>query len=105
LHILKSENLILHSSAHKQGINAFVFGELMLHRISCSVDSTCTVLSDNREVGVVIDTPKSSNNHHNQVTFAVKLGIALNSASALERETPVYFFVFHAMREPPRNPQ
>jgi hypothetical protein len=63
------------------------------------------VLSDNREVGVVTDTPKSSNNHYNQVTSAVKLAIALNSASALEREMVVCFFVFHAMREPARNIQ
>jgi hypothetical protein len=42
-HILKSENLILHSSAHKEGINTDVFGDLMLHRISRNADSTCTV--------------------------------------------------------------
>jgi hypothetical protein len=42
-HILKSENLILHSSAHKGGINTYVFGELMLHRILRNADSTCTV--------------------------------------------------------------
>jgi hypothetical protein len=42
-YILKSENLILHSSAHKEGINTYVFGELMLHRISRNADSTCTV--------------------------------------------------------------
>jgi hypothetical protein len=42
-HILKSEDLILHSSAHKEGINTYVFGELMLHRISRNADSTCTV--------------------------------------------------------------
>jgi hypothetical protein len=53
----------------------------------------------------VTDTPKSSNNHRNQVTSAVKLAIALNSASVLKRETAVYFFVFHAMREQPRNTQ
>jgi hypothetical protein len=63
------------------------------------------VLSDNREVGVVTDTPNSSNNHHNPVTLVVKLVIDLRSASALGRETAVYFFVFHAMREPPRNTQ
>jgi hypothetical protein len=42
-HILKSENLILHSSAHKESINTYVFGELMLHRISRNADSICTV--------------------------------------------------------------
>jgi hypothetical protein len=42
-HILKSENRILHNSAHKGGINTYVFGELMLHRISRNADSTCTV--------------------------------------------------------------
>jgi hypothetical protein len=42
-HILKSENLILHSSAHKEGINTYVFGELMLHQISRIADGTCTV--------------------------------------------------------------
>jgi hypothetical protein len=42
-HILKSEDLILHSSAYKEGINTYVFGELMLHWISRNADSTCTV--------------------------------------------------------------
>jgi hypothetical protein len=41
--ILKSENLFLHSSAHKGGINTYVFGEFMLYWVSCNADSTCTV--------------------------------------------------------------
>jgi hypothetical protein len=52
------------------------------------------VLSDKSEVGVVTNTPKSSNNHHNQVTSAVKLAIAVNSASALEQDMAVCFFIF-----------
>jgi hypothetical protein len=43
IHILKSENLITYSSAHKGGINTYVLGELMLHRITCNADSTCIV--------------------------------------------------------------
>jgi len=50
-------------------------------------------------------TPKSSNNHHSQVTSAITRVIALNSSSALERETATYFLVFQAMREPPRKTQ
>jgi hypothetical protein len=42
-HILKSENLIMHSSAHKEGINTYVFSELMFHQITRNADSTCTV--------------------------------------------------------------
>jgi hypothetical protein len=72
---------------------------VMLHWISRNDDSICTVWQD----GSRCHTLKFSNNHRNQVTSAVKLAIALNSASAFERETAVYFFVFHAMREPPRN--
>jgi hypothetical protein len=63
------------------------------------------VLSDKRVVGVVTETPKSSSSHHNQVTSAVRRAIALNSASALEREPAVCFFVFQAMREPPKKTQ
>jgi hypothetical protein len=58
-------------------------------------------LSEKRKVGIVTDTPKSCNNQRNQVTFVIKLAIALNSASSLKRETTVYFIVFHAVREPP----
>jgi hypothetical protein len=42
-HVLKSENLILDSSAHKGGINTYVFGELMFYLISRNADSTCIV--------------------------------------------------------------
>jgi hypothetical protein len=39
-HIMKSENLVLGSNAYEGDINTYVFGELMLHRISRNADST-----------------------------------------------------------------
>jgi hypothetical protein len=45
-HVPKSEDLILHSSAHKEGINTYVFGELMLHRISRNADSEKDLTGD-----------------------------------------------------------
>jgi hypothetical protein len=58
------------------------------------------VLSDKRGVDIQTETPKSSSNHHNQVTSAVTRSISRNSTSALERETAAYFLV---TREPPEN--
>jgi hypothetical protein len=97
---MKSNNLILHTSTHKRSINTNMLSKLMLHR-ACAI-LIAPVLSDKKVVGVVTGTPKSFNNHRNQVTYAVKRAIACNSASALERETTVCFFDFQAMREPPR---
>ena len=62
-----------------------------------------TVPSDKRVVGILTETPKSYNNHRNQVTSIAKR--ARKSASALEHDTAVCFFVFQAMREPPRKTQ
>jgi hypothetical protein len=80
-----------------------MLGKLMLYRIMCNTDSTCTVRQN--WSGVVTETPKSASNHRNQVTSAVNKAIARNSASTLERETAVYFFIFQAMSKPPRNTQ
>jgi hypothetical protein len=63
------------------------------------------VLSEERGVGAVVETPKSSRSHRNQVTSAVSAAIALNSASALEQETAVCFLVFQAIKEEPRKPE
>jgi hypothetical protein len=60
------------------------------------------VLSEKRGASAVAEIAKFSNNLRNRVTFAVNRAIARNSASALEWETAVCFFVFQAMREPPR---
>jgi hypothetical protein len=42
-HIVKSENLILHSGTHKESIHTDVLGELMLHRVTRNAHSTRTV--------------------------------------------------------------
>jgi hypothetical protein len=63
------------------------------------------MLSEERGVGVEAVTPKSSRSHLSQVTSAVTVAIALNSTSALERETTVCFLVFQAIKEDPRKTQ
>jgi hypothetical protein len=62
-------------------------------------------MSDNKGVGPGSETPRSTKSHLNQVILAVTDAIALNSASALERDTAVCFFVFQSMREEPRKTQ
>jgi hypothetical protein len=44
-------------------------------------------------------TPKSVRSHRSQVTLAITQGKARSSASALERETTIYFLVFQAIKE------
>ena len=63
------------------------------------------VLSEERGVGAVAGTPKSSRSHHSHVTSAVTVAIARSKASALERETAVCFLVFQAIKEEPRKTQ
>uniref|UniRef100_A0A0A9GPS8 Uncharacterized protein n=1 Tax=Arundo donax TaxID=35708 RepID=A0A0A9GPS8_ARUDO len=63
------------------------------------------VLSENRVVEPGSETPKSASSHLSQVILAVTDAIALNSASALERDTTVCFLVLQAMRKEPRKTQ
>jgi hypothetical protein len=62
-------------------------------------------MSDSKGVGPGSETPRSTKSHLNQVILAITDAIALNSASALEQDTVVCFFVFQSMREEPRKTQ
>jgi hypothetical protein len=42
-HIMRGHSLFLHSMTHVEGINTYVFGELVLHRVTRNADGTSTV--------------------------------------------------------------
>ena len=63
------------------------------------------VLSHISGVEASHETPRSASNHLSQITSAVVVARALSSASALERDTALCFFDFHAVGEVPMKMQ
>jgi hypothetical protein len=101
--MVEDYNLIVHLRSHVGSINANAFGKFMLDGSRSML--IAPVLSEERGVGEVAGTPRSSRSHRSQVTSVVAVAIARSLASALERETAVCFLVFQAIKEGPRKTQ
>ena len=82
--------MILHIGAYEGSIDTNMLGELCCTG-SCTI-LIAPVLSDNRGVGVVIETKKILKQP--SYAFVVKRAIVCNSAFALEGKSAICFFIF-----------